>query len=101
MPTNSVTEYDTLVQTWVFLEMTVSLIAACLPTLAPIYTLSIYARLKERISSLSSLLHYGSSQEPVVMKPRQTSNHHHKTHIDIIDIEMARILTDYPEQATR
>lgn len=101
MLTDSATEYDTLVQIWVFLEMTVSLIAACLPTLAPIYTLSVYARLKEKISSLSSLLHYGSSQEPIGMKPRQTSNYHHKTHIDTIDVEMARILADYPEQATR
>lgn len=32
------TEFDTLIQIWVFVEMTVSIIAACLPTMAPLFT---------------------------------------------------------------
>lgn len=94
-------EYDTLVQIWVFLEMTVSVIAACLPTLAPIFTLAVYARLIEKIYSLSSLLHHDSNQEQFGMKQRHTNSHHHKRHIDVADVEMARILTDYREQATQ
>ncbi|KAF2648227.1 hypothetical protein K491DRAFT_784220 [Lophiostoma macrostomum CBS 122681] len=49
-------QYDTLVQVWVFLEMTVSIIAACLPTLAPIVTSRVYSRITEKLYSLSSLL---------------------------------------------
>lgn len=101
MLTGSTTEYDTLVQLWVFLEMTVSVIAACLPTLAPIYTLSFYARLMERIYSFSSLLHHDSNQEQFEMKQRHTNSYHHKRHVDIADVEMAHILTDYREQATQ
>jgi hypothetical protein len=101
MLTGSVTEYDTLVQIWVFLEMNVSVIAACLPTLAPILTLSIYARLWERIYSFSSLLHHGDNQEQLGTKQRHTDSHHHKRRIDSIDIEMARILPDHGEQATQ
>ena len=99
--TGSVTEYDTLVQIWVFLEMNVSVIAACLPTLAPILTLSVYARLWDRIYSFSSLRHHDPTQEQLGMKQRHTNSHHHKRHIDVTDVEMARILTDYGEQATQ
>ena len=99
MLTCPVTEYDTLVQIWVFLEMTVTVIAACLPTLAPILTLSVYARLLEKIYSLSSLRHSSSRQEHVSSKQRHTNNHHHIRHIDVTDVEMARILPDYRDQA--
>ena len=99
MLTCPVTEYDTLVQIWVFLEMTVTVIAACLPTLAPILTLSVYARLLEKIYSLSSLRHSSSRQEHVSLKQRHTNNHHHIRHIDVTDVEMARILPDYRDQA--
>ena len=101
MLTDSVTEYDTLVQIWVFLEMNVSVIAACLPTLAPILTLSVYARLWERIYSLSSLLHHDSNHEQLETKQRHTKSHHHKRHTDITDVEMVRILPEYREQATQ
>ena len=76
MLTSLVIEYDPLVQVWVFLEMTVSMIAAYVPTLATIYTLSVYARFFERIYSLSSLLHRDSNHEQFGIKQRYTHSNH-------------------------
>jgi hypothetical protein len=60
--TDTAIGYDTLVQVWVFLEMTVSIIAACLPTLAPILTSRVYTSFAERLSSLSYLFRTTRSQ---------------------------------------
>ena len=79
--------------------MNLSVIAACLQTLAPIYTLAVYTRIMERIYSLSSLLHYDSAKEHSTFEQRHTNSHHHKRHIGITDIEVARIWTDSRELA--